>query len=178
MPSSVATVPPVTAVVQYLSSDVASNLRATYHLPCADATDEVRRGMFSTAGELAYLVTTGTRCNLAHETACTLRDIGDLAGATSQFHRSVRTRKAATFTRTHAVTLGYLGAVQARRGSIDEACATWSNALDSMDGVHSGRTRQAVLDMRSALSVFRTRGIRTVAELDNRAARYLASAAR
>jgi hypothetical protein len=276
--------------VQYLTSDVASNLRATY------ATDEVRRGMFSTAGELAYLAgwmafdnaehsiaqkyfavavklaaeaddpplaghilramahqavdlghhrhavqlaeasldgrrstlasprersllgvvqaralaadgqqqaaakallraegdlsmaTVGDdepsrvfffgEASLAHETACTLRDIGDLAGATSQFHRSVRTRKAATFTRIHAVTLGYLGAVQARRGSIDEACATWSNALDSMDGVHSGRTRQAVLDMRSALSVFRTRGIRTVAELDNRAARYLASAAR
>lgn len=33
--------------------------------------------------------------SLAHETACTLRDIGDLAGATSQFHHSVRTCKAA-----------------------------------------------------------------------------------
>ncbi|MEU4293202.1 hypothetical protein AB0E63_33700 [Kribbella sp. NPDC026596] len=116
--------------------------------------------------------------SLAHETACTLRDLGDLTAATSQFRRSVRTRKAATFTRTHAVTLGYLGAIQARQGAIDEACSTWSSALDAMDGVHSGRTRQAVVDMRSALSPFRARGIPAAAELDHRAARCIASAAR
>ncbi|TDO57368.1 hypothetical protein EV651_11192 [Kribbella sp. VKM Ac-2571] len=116
--------------------------------------------------------------SLAHETACTLRDLGDLAAATTQFRRSVRTRKAATFTRTHAVTLGYLGAVQARQGAIDEACSTWSAALDAMDGVHSGRTRQTVVDMRSALSPFRARGIPAAAELDHRAARYLASVPR
>jgi hypothetical protein len=66
--------------------------------------------------------------SLAHETACALRDINDLPGAVREFRRSVRTRKAATFARTHAVTLGYLGAVQARQGKIDEACATWSTA--------------------------------------------------
>jgi hypothetical protein len=115
--------------------------------------------------------------SLAHETACTLRDLGDLTAATAQFRRSVRTRKAATFTRTHAVTLGYLGAVQARQGAIDEACATWMTALDIMDGVHSARTRQTVVDMRAALSTFRSRGIRGAAELDQRAARYLAAAA-
>ncbi|WP_433014694.1 hypothetical protein [Kribbella sp. CA-294648] len=114
--------------------------------------------------------------SLAHETACTLRDMGNLASATREFQHSVRTRKAATFTRTHAVTLGYLGAVQARSGSIEEACGTWSEALDAMDGVHSGRARQAVRDMRSSLSVYRAKGIRSVAELDSRAARYLASA--
>lgn len=86
--------------------------------------------------------------SLAHETACTLRDMGDFVSATKEFQRSVRTRKAATFTRTHAVTLGYLGAVQARSGSIEEACGTWSQALDVMDGIHSGRARQAVCDMR------------------------------
>lgn len=111
--------------------------------------------------------------SLAHQTACTLRDTGDLPGAERQFRRSVRTRKAATFTRTHAVTLGYLGAVQARQGSIEEACATWSRALDAMDGVRSGRTRQVAVDMRSVLSPFRQRGIRAVAELDARAASYL-----
>jgi len=116
--------------------------------------------------------------SLAHETACTLRDLGDLTRATEQFHRSVRTRKAATFTRTHAVTLGYLGAIQARQGAIDEACATWSTSLDMMDGVQSARTRQTVTDMRAALSTLRTRGIPAAAELDQRAARYLAAAAR
>jgi len=111
--------------------------------------------------------------SLAHETACTLRDTGDLNGAAQQFRRSVRTRKTATFTRTHAVTLGYLGAVQARQGSIEQACATWGRALDAMDGVRSGRTRQVVIDMRSVLSPLRRRGIPAVAELDIRAASYL-----
>ncbi|WP_329479279.1 hypothetical protein OG555_40985 [Kribbella sp. NBC_01484] len=279
-----------TAVVQYLTSDVAGYLRASYADPA------VRRGMFATAGELAYLVgwmafdngehaiaqqyfavavklaaeaddpplaghvlramahqavdlghgrqavhvaegsIAGTRysaaspreraligvvharalaadgqkaaaarallraeadlssaspgddepgrvfffgeASLAHETACTLRDLGDLKGAVREFQRSGRTRKAATFTRTHAVTLGYLGSVQARSGNLDEACGTWSEALDVMDGVQSARARQVVRDMRSSLSVYRARGIRSVAELDSRAARYLAAAGR
>ncbi|MCU1658743.1 MAG: hypothetical protein JWO57_3399 [Pseudonocardiales bacterium] len=113
--------------------------------------------------------------SLAHETACALRDLGDLPGAMREFRRSVRTRKAATFTRTHAVTLGYLGAVQARYSGIEEACSTWSSALDTMDGIRSGRTRQVAVDMRAVLSPFRRRGLRVLADLDTRAATYLAS---
>lgn len=115
--------------------------------------------------------------SLAHETACALRDTGDLVGAAHEFRRSVRTRKAATFTRTHAVTLGYLGDVQARQGAIEEACSTWSSALDAMDGIRSGRTRQVASNMRSVLSPFRQRGIRTVVELDARVALHLADMA-
>lgn len=115
--------------------------------------------------------------SLAHETACTLRDTGDLGGALREFRRSVRTRKAATFTRTHAVTLGYLGSVQARQGAIEEACATWSRALDAMDGIHSARARRTAADMRRALSPVRGRGIPAVAELDARAATYLTESA-
>ena len=113
--------------------------------------------------------------SLAHETACTLRDLGDRPGAVRQFRRSVRTRKAAAFTRTHAVTLGYLGAVQAHHGDVEEACATWSAALEAMDGVRSARTGQVAVNMRSVLSQFRRRGIRGVADLDVRAASYLTS---
>ncbi|MGC9667819.1 Tat pathway signal protein [Planosporangium sp. 12N6] len=113
--------------------------------------------------------------SLAHETACTLRDTGDLSGAVREFRRSVRTRKAAAFARTHAVTLGYLGAVQARQGNIEDACATWSSALDAMDGVRSGRTRQVATEMRSVLSQFQRRGIRAVADIDRRAASYLSA---
>lgn len=115
--------------------------------------------------------------SLAHETACTLRDVGDLSGAMREFSRSVRSRKAATFTRTHAVTLGYLGAVQARQGSVEEACVTWSDALHTMDGIRSGRARQIAVDMRSVLSPFRRLGIRAVTDLDARAATYLAGVA-
>ncbi|RKN52385.1 Tat pathway signal protein, partial [Streptomyces klenkii] len=115
--------------------------------------------------------------SLAHETACTLRDTGDLAGAQREFRRSVRTRRAATFTRTHAVTLGYLGSVQARQGAIEEACATWSRALDAMDGIHSARARRTATDMRQALSPVRRRGIPAVTALDARAAAYLTETA-
>lgn len=107
--------------------------------------------------------------SLAHETACALRDLGDLAGAEREFHRSVRTRLAGPFARTHAVTLGYLGGVQVRRGHLDAAIATWTRALDAMGGVHSGRTREAVVQMRRALSPVRSRGGTEAAELDDRA---------
>ncbi|GAA4687243.1 Tat pathway signal protein [Streptomyces chumphonensis] len=111
--------------------------------------------------------------SLAHETACALRDLGDLKGAQDEFRRSVRTRKAATFTRTHAVTLGYLGEVQARKGDVEEACATWHRALDAMEGVRSGRTRQVVVNLRRTLSPYRSRRIDTALELDARAAVHL-----
>jgi len=116
--------------------------------------------------------------SLAHETACALRDMGDTDGAVREFSRSVRTRQSARFTRTHAITLGYLGAVQAQSsGGIEEACATWSLALDSMDGVRSGRARQVAAGMRSALGPLRGRRIAGVDEVDDRAARYLGAAA-
>ena len=115
--------------------------------------------------------------SLAHETACTLRDTGDLAGAQRAFRRIVRTRGTATFTRTHAVTLGYLGSVQARQGAIEEACATWSRALNAMDGIHSARARRTATDMRQALSPVRRRVIPAVTALDTRAAAYLTETA-
>ncbi|MFH8616955.1 Tat pathway signal protein [Streptomyces sp. NPDC017979] len=111
--------------------------------------------------------------SLAHETACALRDVGDGAGAVREFRRSVRTR-GADFKRTHAVTLGYLGATQIAGGHVEEACVTWSGALDAVeDGIYSGRARQAVVDMRTHLSPYRRRGIPAVTALDARAAAYV-----
>ncbi|MCZ4102551.1 Tat pathway signal protein [Streptomyces sp. H39-C1] len=114
-----------------------------------------------------------SEASLAHETACALRDLGDLEGAQREFQRSVRTRGQA-FGRTHAVTLGYLGAVQAQQGSIEAACATWTRALDAMEGVHSGRAHDTVISMRRALSPYRQRGGTAVADLDARARAALA----
>ncbi|MBD0737656.1 Tat pathway signal protein [Streptomyces sp. CBMA29] len=111
--------------------------------------------------------------SLAHETARTLQASGDTGGALREFRRSVRTRNAATFSRTHAVTLGYLGSIQATTGRVEEACVTWNRALDAMAGITSGRTRQTVVDMRRALSPFRRRGIDAVAELNMRAAQFM-----
>ncbi|WP_019061476.1 hypothetical protein [Streptomyces prunicolor] len=111
--------------------------------------------------------------SLAHETACTLRDLQDHRGAVREFGRSVRTRGAA-FKRTHAVTLGYLGATQLSGGGVEEACATWSRALDAMEeGIYSGRARQRVVEMRQLLSPYRRMRISTAVELETRAADYL-----
>ncbi|MFD9483647.1 Tat pathway signal protein [Streptomyces sp. NPDC059991] len=110
--------------------------------------------------------------SLAHETACTLRDLGDLKGAEAEFQRSVRTR-GKPFLRTHAVTLGYLGDVQVRQGHLDAACQTWGQALDVIDGIQSGRVRDTVVHMRRALSPVRGRGGSAASEVDRRAAAVL-----
>ncbi|MCX5390920.1 lipopolysaccharide assembly protein LapB [Streptomyces sp. NBC_00094] len=107
--------------------------------------------------------------SLAHETARTLWALGDLDGALRHFRTSVRHRRTDSFSRTHAVTLGYMGTVQAGQGKIEAACQTWSRALDAMEGVQSGRTREAVVTMRTTLSPFRSRGIPSVSEVDERA---------
>lgn len=83
--------------------------------------------------------------------------------------RSVLTRKADGFSRTHAVTLAYMGAVHARQGNVEAACGTWAQALDAMDGVHSGRARESVVNMRRVLSPYRNRGIAAAGEIDERA---------
>jgi tetratricopeptide (TPR) repeat protein len=107
--------------------------------------------------------------SLAHETACALRDMGKPLDAEIHFQRSVATRRQQQYARTHSVTLGYLGAVQVQQGRLDEACATWNQALDAMAGVQSGRARDVIVRMQSDLSPVRQRGGRHVAELDRRA---------
>ncbi len=111
--------------------------------------------------------------DLTFQRAYTLRDFGDLHGAAREFRRSVRIRNSTAFARVHVVTLGELASLQVRQGAVEEACATWSRALDAMDGIQSARTRRVASDMRQALSPLRRRGIRAVAQLDNRAAAYL-----
>ncbi|MEK9518204.1 Tat pathway signal protein [Streptomyces venezuelae] len=111
--------------------------------------------------------------SLSHEMACTLRDLGDLKGAEAAFRRSVRTR-ALPYARTHAVTLGYLGDVQVRQGHLDDACQTWTRALDAMAGIRSGRARDTVVQMRRSLSPVKGRGGHMAADLDQRARELLA----
>ncbi|MBB5494784.1 hypothetical protein [Nocardiopsis metallicus] len=108
--------------------------------------------------------------SLAHETARTLHVLGDLEGAQEQFHRSVLTRHTRPFGRTHAVTLGYLGEVQAQQGDIDKACATWTQALEAMHGVRSGRARNTVTNMRRVVHELRGRGTRAADDLYERLA--------
>ncbi|MCY0932117.1 Tat pathway signal protein [Streptomyces sp. H27-H1] len=111
--------------------------------------------------------------SLAHESACTLRDLGDLQGAETAFRHSVRTR-ALPYARTFSVTLGYLGQVQAGQGHLDDACETWNRALDAMAGIRSGRARDTVVQMRRSLSPVKGRGGSTATDLDQRAREFLA----
>ncbi|WP_147404291.1 hypothetical protein [Nocardia panacis] len=113
--------------------------------------------------------------SLAHETACALRDSGDLTGAAEQFRLSAAKRTVKAFKRTHAVTLGYLGTVQARRGELEQACATWTVALGAMEGVRSGRTRDITRDIRGIVAPYVGQQIAGVREIDERAADYLAA---
>jgi transcriptional regulator with XRE-family HTH domain len=99
-----------TALVQYLTCDVASYLRGNY------TDDRVRRDMFSAASELAYLAGWMAFDNAEHSIA------------------------------QHYFSIAVIG-----------------------------RTRQAVVDMRVALSAFRRRGIPATVELDARASAYLSN---
>ncbi len=111
--------------------------------------------------------------SLAHETARTLHDLGEVQAAVAQFERSIRLREAARFTRTHAVTLGYLGALQLESGSLDEACHSWAQALNFMDGIRSGRTRQVAVAVRNALRPHLPNATAVVIDVDMRAAEHL-----
>jgi transcriptional regulator with XRE-family HTH domain len=113
--------------------------------------------------------------SLAHETGRTLQACGDVENAIGHFQRSVRTR-APAYRRTHAVTLGYLGAAHVAAGNIEEACSTWSQALDVIEdgAIYSARARQSIADMRRLVAPLQGRKIPVVAEIDERAARYLA----
>lgn len=128
---------------------------------CGDATPAAPTSSTSTSAGVPYTL-------LTH-----LRDLGDLAGAEHALEHSVATRKT-LFAHTHAVTLGYLGAVQARQGELDRACETWSMTLDAMDGVQSARARQTVVDLRVALRPHRDT-YAPATELDDRAAAHLAT---
>ncbi|MFF0494742.1 helix-turn-helix domain-containing protein [Nocardia sp. NPDC004068] len=114
-----------------------------------------------------------SEASLAHETACALRDAGNLIGAANQFELSVRKRKVTSFARTHAVTLGYLGTVQARAGQLEQACDTWKSALDAMDGVQSGRTRNVARDIRATVAPYIRQQVVGVGDIDERAEQYL-----
>ncbi|NYV72821.1 tetratricopeptide repeat protein [Streptomyces sp. UH6] len=133
------------------------------------AISRAERDLSHAQGEAPSRVEFFQEASLAHETACALRDMGQPADAEKHFKRSVATRRRQQYARTHSVTLGYLGAVQVQQGRLDEACATWAQALDAMSGVQSGRARDVIVRMRSDLSPVRQRGGRHVAALDHRA---------
>lgn len=99
----------------------------------------------------------------------TLAAMGDHQAAIRLLKRSAQSWSPTSHPRVRALTLANLAESQAALGRIEEACETWSSALDSMQGVRSARTDRAVRTMRSHLSVYRKRGLRSAEELDQKA---------
>lgn len=110
-----------------------------------------------------------SRTAKVHET------LGDHRAAADAYARAAITRPATTYARIVALDLVAGAEMHLKRGGIEQACTTWGQAMDHMDGVRSVRTRKAVKSMRSDLAPFRARGLRCAAELDERAVDFLAA---
>lgn len=155
----------------------ARTLIATGHGPAgATALRTAEDDLTRADGDEPARVSFFSEAALAHETGLALRDAGDLTGAKQQLRRSATLRDPVAFRRTHTVTLGYLAAIQARRGDIDEACTTWTTALDTMPSVRSGRAINNALAVRRELQPYITRGHQNAITLDQRTAAHLATA--
>ncbi|MGP3990780.1 hypothetical protein [Streptomyces sp. 3N207] len=110
-----------------------------------------------------------SRTAKVHET------LGDHRAAAEQYKLAAASRPATTYARIVALDLVASAETHLKRGSIEQACVTWHQALDHMTGVRSVRTRKAVRRMRTDLARFRARGLRCATELDERARDLLAS---
>ncbi|MFE7659745.1 hypothetical protein [Streptomyces celluloflavus] len=87
-------------------------------------------------------------------TAKVFETLGDRRRAAAMYGAAT-SRPPGTYARIVALDLVAQAEMQAAEGSVEEACATWSRAIDHMDGVQSKRTRKAVGNMRRDLSRFR-----------------------
>jgi len=114
---------------------------------------------------------------LASHSGKALSSLGDLPAAENHFRRSAACWDPATHPRIHALTLAELATVQCGQGKVDEACGTWSAALDGMTGIQSARTRDSIDTMRRHIAVFRGRGLVAARRLDARAAALRAAGA-
>ncbi|MFR9722788.1 hypothetical protein ACL02R_05350 [Streptomyces sp. MS19] len=113
---------------------------------------------------------------VASRTAKVHQALGDHRRAGQHYVRAAASRPAGTYARIVALDLVAAAESQLKQGGVEEACVTWSRAMDHMNGVASARTRKAVRTMRRDLAPYRTRGLRCAAELDERATGFLASA--
>ncbi|QXE38037.1 hypothetical protein KQY30_31195 [Streptomyces sp. GMY02] len=99
--------------------------------------------------------------------------LGDHRAAAEQYALAAAARPAGTYARIVALDLVAGAEMHLKRGSIEQACATWHRGMDHMGGVRSVRTRKAVFRMRGDLARLRPRGLRCVAELDERGRDFL-----
>ncbi|MGW2866454.1 hypothetical protein [Streptomyces sp. NPDC001205] len=107
-------------------------------------------------------------------TAKVFETLGDRPNSARSYATAAASRPGATYARIIALDLVAQAEQQAKQGGIEQACATWSRAIDTMAGVRSTRTLKAVRTLRSDLRPYRARGVRVAAELDEHARIFLA----
>ncbi|QDY76887.1 hypothetical protein [Streptomyces qinzhouensis] len=108
-------------------------------------------------------------------TAKVFETLGDRPNAARQYATAAASRPGATYARIIALDLVAEAEQQAKQGSIEQACATWTRAINTMDGVRSARTRKAIRSLRGELNIYRARGLRCATELDEHARAFLAN---
>ncbi|MEU7480525.1 hypothetical protein AB0A63_31420 [Lentzea sp. NPDC042327] len=146
------------------------------------ALDETRRARALLAADPGdeppfWALTWGpARASVFSRTARVHETLGDHHAAAEQYARAASARPRGNYARVVVLDLANAAEQQLKRGGVEQACATWMKALDHLDGVHSVRTRKAVLGMRADIARYRARGLRCAVELDDRARDLLASA--
>jgi len=103
----------------------------------------------------------------AHETGMILAQLGDLDAAQDHLHHALDVH-GLDRRRTRAIVLADLGQVHLRRDDTDAALATWSDFLDTAEGIRSIKVTEAVAEMRARLN--RLKAVPAAQELAQRAA--------
>ncbi|WP_052434490.1 hypothetical protein [Streptacidiphilus melanogenes] len=103
----------------------------------------------------------------AHEADMILVQVGDLDAAQDQLHHALDVH-GLDRRRTRAIVLADLGQVHLRRDDTDAALATWTDFLDTAEGIRSVKVTNAVDEMQARLH--RLCGAPTASELDQRSA--------
>ncbi|MFJ6699847.1 hypothetical protein ACIQM4_27800 [Streptomyces sp. NPDC091272] len=141
-----------------------AEMKRAHELLAADRGDEVPY----------WALTWGPPTASVHSRAAKVFEtLDDHRSAATEYARAAAVRPAGTYARIVALDLDAAAEMQLKRGSIEQACATWGRAMDHMDGVRSVRTRKAVARMRRDLAPYRARNVRAASALDVRARDFL-----
>ncbi|MER7707265.1 tetratricopeptide repeat protein [Kitasatospora sp. NPDC097605] len=106
---------------------------------------------------------------ISSHTGKTLTELGDHAGAERNRRAELSGRDPEEFRRVHALSTHELARTLDRQGRMDEAVATWDQALDLMDGVSSARNTESIKTISKTMAGYRTRGVRGAGALAEKA---------
>ncbi|WP_432092205.1 hypothetical protein [Streptomyces sp. bgisy100] len=132
-----------------------------------EAQDLVLRGEEAALPRWAALWGSARACVSSHS-AKTLKALGDHANAERHYAAAARGRSVAQ-QRINALTIAAQAEQQAAQGHVEQACHTWGQSLDLLEGVRSARAVDAVSGMRRQVRALSRNGARAVADLDERA---------